>query len=99
MLETIPSWAMKLQHPIKVGVQWSVMSLAIGGLETEGKEVIRETDSPHLKNLGDEGLMNFRECGADNPVRANGLSEGEEHMAKDPWVAVGRFLESIIDHS
>ena len=89
---------MKLQHPIKVGGQWSVMSLAIGGLETEGKEIIREPNSPHLKNLGNEGLMNFRECGSDNPVRANGLSEGEEHMTKDPRVAVGQFLKSIVDH-
>ena len=80
MLDTIPSWAVKLQHPIEIRVQWNVMGLTVGILEAEGKKVFRKANSPCVEYLGDECLMGVREFGVYKPVGTNSLSNGEDHV-------------------
>ena len=59
MLSPIPSWAVKLQHPIEVSVDWHVMGLAVRRLEAEDEEIVRKPDVPGVEYLGDECLMDF----------------------------------------
>ena len=59
MLSPIPSWAVKLQHPIEVSVEWYVMGLAVRSLETEDEEIVREPDVPGVEYLSDECLVEF----------------------------------------
>ena len=71
MLDTIPSWAVKLQRPIEVGVQWNVMGLTVGVLEAKSKEVVRKANSPGVKDLGYKCLMDSCECRTDEVVGAD----------------------------
>ena len=59
MLNPIPSWAVKLQHPIEVSVEWHVMGLAIRSLEAEDEEIVRQPNVPGVEYLGDECFMDF----------------------------------------
>ena len=74
------------------------MGLTVGGLEAEGKEIVREANSPCVKYLGCKCLMELCESSADKLVGADGLADGEDHVPKQPWVAVRRFLKSIVNH-
>ena len=42
--------------------------------------------------------MEFCKRSTDKLVRADGLSDGEDHVPEQPWVAVRRFLKSIVNH-
>ena len=59
MLNPIPSWAVKLQHPIEVSVKWHVMGLAVRSPEAEDEEIGRKPDVPGVEYLGEEGFMDF----------------------------------------
>ena len=59
MLSPIPSWAVKLQHPIKVSVEWDVMGLAVRSFETEDEEIVRKPDMPGVEDLSNECLVEF----------------------------------------
>ena len=98
MLNPIPSWAVKLQHPIEVSVEWYVMGLAVRSLELEDEEVIRKPNVPGVVYLSDECLVELCKCSAGNLVWPNSFSDGEDHVPKKPWVAIWRFLEGIVNH-
>ena len=53
---------------------------------------------PGVKDLGHQRFMYTFECRTNEIVGANGLSDGEERMSNEPGVAIGWFLESIVNN-
>ena len=98
MLSPVPSWAVRLQHPIEVSIEWDVMGLAASSFETEDEEIVRKPDVPSVPNLSDECLVKFRKCSTGEFVWANRLSDGKDHVPKKPWVSIWRFVKGIVNH-
>ena len=82
MLDTIPSWAIKFQHPVQVSIQWNVVELTVRVFKAKSEEVIRESNAPGIKDLGHKCFIDAFECRMNEVVGTNVLSDGEDHVSK-----------------
>ena len=73
------------------------MILTIRIFEAEGEIIVSKANLPSGKNLVHQGFMDTLKCCMDKIVGSNGLADGEEYMSDEPRVAIGRFLQSIVD--
>ena len=74
------------------------MILTVRIFEAEGEIIVRKANLPSGKNLVHQGFMDTLKCCTDKIVGSNGLADGEEHMSDEPRVAIGRFLQSIVNN-
>ena len=92
MLEAIPARSIKFQHPINIRIPRNVMILTVRVFEAESEEIIRKSNVPCVKDFGHKCFMYALEGRMNEVARANGLSDGEDHMSHEPRVSIGWFL-------
>ena len=58
------------------------MELTVRVFEAQSEEVIRESNVPGVKDLGNKCFMHAFERRTNEVVGTNGLSDGEDHVSK-----------------